>query len=105
MGDLDFIKDALLSDEINRLYNKEWFPESLYLLAMVDYLCRVNDLPLAQEYNKIRKAKLSEVAYPAGILALSIFGNTDEYKELSVSEAIPEFIRHNIVENEVRNVI
>ena len=30
--------DTLESDEIRRLYNKQWYPEALYLLAMVDYL-------------------------------------------------------------------
>lgn len=34
LGDLDFILKILESDEIRRLYNKRWYPEALYLLAM-----------------------------------------------------------------------
>jgi len=104
MGDLDFLIHILESDDIMKLYKKEWFPESLYLLAMVDYLSRENNLPLALEYNDIRRARLHEILYPAGTLVLCAFTGSDHYKELSVSEAIPEFMRHNIVESEIRNV-
>ena len=45
-GDIDFLIDTLESDEIRRLYNKQWYPEALYLLAMVDYLSRENGVPL-----------------------------------------------------------
>ena len=65
MGDIDFIIEALESDKIRKLYNKKWYPESLYLLAMVDYLSRENDLPVCAEYNDIRAARLSEPIYPA----------------------------------------
>jgi len=104
LGDLDFIEEVLLSNEIRTLYNREWYHESLYLLAMVDYLCRENELPVALEYDDIRNARLSEIVYPSGILVQSAFSGNEKYKEMSVSEAIPEFIRHNIVESEIRNV-
>jgi len=104
LGDFAFIEETLLSDEIRKFYDMQWYPESLYLLAMVDYLCRVNNLPVAKEYSDIRRAQLEETLYPAGIHALSTFSRNEYYKELSVSESIPEFIRHNIVESEVRDV-
>ena len=40
VGDLDFIIETLESDKIRKLYQRGWYPESLYLLAMVDYLSR-----------------------------------------------------------------
>ncbi len=43
MGDENFMIDILEKDEIRALYNKRWFPESLYLLAMLDYLSRENN--------------------------------------------------------------
>ncbi|MDR1538023.1 MAG: hypothetical protein LBU32_08500 [Clostridiales bacterium] len=33
MGDIGFIIDTLESDKIRTLYERRWFPESLYLLA------------------------------------------------------------------------
>ena len=35
-GDVDFLIETLESDEIHLLYKKRWYPEALYLLAMVD---------------------------------------------------------------------
>jgi len=104
MGDVDFIIATLSEDRIRKLYQKQWYPESLYLLAMVDYLCRENGLPLCVEYNDLRGVRLAETIYPASIIALSVASNSDEPKVESLNIAIPEFARFNIVENEVRNV-
>ena len=103
-GDLDFLIETLETGKIRALYEKERYAESLYLLAMVDYLSRENDFPLCTEYNDIRRAKLQKIIYPAGILAMCAAFNSDEPKSESLREAIPEFLRHNIVEAEIRNV-
>ena len=103
-GDLDFLIETLETGKIRELYEKEWYAESLYLLAMADYLSRENDFPLCAEYEDIRRAKLQRTIYPAGILAMCAAFKSDEPKSKSLSEAIPEFLRHNIVEAEVRNV-
>lgn len=104
MGDIDFIIDTLESNKIRKLYQKQWYPESLYLLAMVDYISRENDLPACSEYDDIRSSRLRETLYPASILTMCAAFNSDEPKMNSLREAIPEFMRFNIVESEVRNV-
>jgi len=104
MGDMDFIIDTLESDKIRKLYQKQWYPESLYLLAMVDYLSGENDLPVCNEYNDIRASRLEKPIYPASIITMSVLGGNDRPKTDSWNAAIPEFKRFNIVENEVRNV-
>lgn len=104
MGDMDFIIDTLESDSIRKLYQKHWYPESLYLLAMVDYISRENDLPVCTEYNDIRCARLQEPIFPASIIARCEVSNSEQAKIESLNTAIPEFKRFNIVENEVRNV-
>ena len=104
MGDINFIVDTLENDRIRKLYQKKWYPESLYLLAMVDYLSRENDLPICTNYSDIRAARLKETLYPAGILTMCAVFHSDEPKIESFNEAIPEFRRFNIVESEVRNV-
>ena len=40
LGDINFIIDTLESQDIRTYYNRKWYPESLYLLAMLDYLSR-----------------------------------------------------------------
>lgn len=104
MGDMNFIIDTLESDKIRKLYRKKWYPESLYLLAMIDYLCRENDLPICAEYSDIRRFRLREPIFPASIIAISAASHSDKPMRESYDNAIPEFKRFNIVENEVRNV-
>ena len=104
-GDLDFIIDTLESGEIRTLFNKQRHPEALYLLAMVDFLSRENDLPLCVDYADLRCAKLREIIYPSSIIAMCAVSGNDKAKHRSYADAIPEFKRFNIVENEVRNVV
>lgn len=103
-GDIDFIIDTLTSDEIRSLYKRKWYAECFYLLAMVDYLSRENDVPLCTKYNDIRSQKMKDVIYPASVILMDETMKTDKHKQESLTHAIPEFLRFNIVESEVRNV-
>ncbi|MGN0276744.1 MAG: helix-turn-helix domain-containing protein, partial [Hominisplanchenecus sp.] len=64
LGDIDFIIDTLEADDIRKLYNRQWYRETLYLLAMVDYLSRLNNLPICTNYNDIRRQKLEKLYFP-----------------------------------------
>jgi len=104
LGDIDFIIETLETDEIRKLYDRQWYREALYLLAMIDYLSRVNSLPICTNYNDIRCQKLEKQYFPAGI-AVSYAATGDEsIKKEAIANAIPEFLRFNIVESEVRDV-
>ena len=96
---------TLESDEIRRLYKKRWYPETLYLLAMVDYLSRVNGLPLCREYSDLRGAKLKQVLYPSSLVLEAKVTKNPALLQQSERESIPEFMSHNIVEREVRDVV
>lgn len=105
MGDLDFMIDTLESGQIRKYFEKKWYPESLYLLAMVDYLSRENDLPLCRDYSDIRTCKLAEPLFPLSVVVADAATRNRRWKDDSIRDAIPEFMRFNIVESEVRNVI
>ncbi len=105
MGDIDFIADTLESREIRTYYERKWYPESLYLLAMVDYLSRENDIPLCEEYDDLRRCRLEKVIYPASIRAVSLASKDDTVLQKAAMRAIPEFKRFNIIESEVRDVV
>ena len=105
LGDLDFILDVLDSREIRTYYERKWYPESLYLLAMVDYLSRENDIPLCEEYDDLRRCRLENVIYPASIRAVSLAAKDDTILQKAAMRAIPEFKRFNIIESEVRDVV
>ena len=50
-GDIDFLIETLKEDMIRQYYDKKWYPESFYLLAMVDYISRENNVPICNDYN------------------------------------------------------
>jgi transcriptional regulator with XRE-family HTH domain len=105
MGDLEFIVDVLEKDEIRKLYNRKWYLEAMYLLAMLDYLSRENEIPICTKYNDIRGKRLSKPEFSSGVLLPCEVLNSDEPKVKAIKEAIPEFLRFNIIESEVRNVV
>lgn len=105
MGDVDFMIQLLESDEIRMLFNRKWYPEAFYLLAMLDFLSRENSIPICTRYDDIRSQRLSKPIYPAGVLLTSEVLKSDEPLRKAKQEAIPEFLRFNIIENEVRNVV
>jgi len=104
MGDINFIIEMLESNKIKSLHRIKRYPECLYLLAMVDYLCRENGLPVCTEYDDLRKTRLKKIIFPASIVAASAAKKNDKMMKDCLINSIPEFIRFNIVENEVRNV-
>lgn len=103
-GDVNFLIDILSEDEIRKLYSRKWYAEAFYLLATVDYLSNVNGIPLCTNYNDIRSHKLKEKVYPAGAVLSDKIMNTDTHCSECLKNAIPEFLRFNIVESEIRNV-
>ena len=105
LGDIDFIISTIESDDVRRYYKKKWYPESFYLLAMLDYISRENGVPICIDYNDLRRHKLKDVIYPSSIIAMAEVSNDSTLKETAFNNAIPEFKNFNIVESEVRNVI
>lgn len=105
LGDVDFIIETLEKDDIRKYYQQKWYPECLYLLAMLDYLSNLNQVPLCNRYDDLRRCKLNETIFPASIRMAAAIKNDESIKSQALTEAIPEFMQFNIVESEVRNVI
>ncbi|MCD8148132.1 MAG: helix-turn-helix domain-containing protein [Clostridiales bacterium] len=103
-GDIEFIIETLEHNEIRQLYNLKWYAEALYLLGMVDYLSNENNVPLCTDYSDLRAQKLEEKIYPEGVVLSDAALHTDKHKKEALKRAIPEFLRFNIVECEVRDV-
>ena len=105
LGDVDFLIQTIESRDILTYYELHRYPECLYLLAMVDYLSRENNIPLCSEYNGIRRMKLNETIYPASVLSAYEVSKDERIKEQARVLSIPEFRRFNIIESEIRNVV
>lgn len=104
MGDTQFLLNTLESNSVREYYEKGWYPEALYLLAMVDYISRLNEVPMCKNYNDIRTTRLKTPIYPADIITLCAILKSNSPKAECVKQAIPEFLRFNIIECEVRDV-
>ena len=104
LGDIPFIIQLLQSNQIRELYEKKWSPEALYLLAMLDYIPRENNVPICKNYNDLRSCRLQKMIFPSSVAILCKEMNSDIPKKEIIRMAIPEFLRFNIVESDVRNV-
>ncbi|MEG0503952.1 MAG: hypothetical protein RR547_04850 [Raoultibacter sp.] len=104
-GDLDFIIDKLQADEVTQYWDKQWYPEAFYLLAMLDYLCKQNDIPCCNKYDSIRSCSLKEPIYPRDIVLASRLSPRLNIEHRCLEESLPEFRRFNIVERSVRDVV
>lgn len=103
-GEIGFMIEILESGVIRDYFIQVRKRESLYLLAMLDYLSRKNDVPLCTDYDDLRRCRFEEPIYPCSLLARAEITQDESIKAEAVKNAIPEFIRFNIVENEVENV-
>lgn len=104
LGDMPFLISVIEKDQIRDLYDRKWYVEALYLLSLVDYVSRINDIPLCTDYNDIRRAKLEKTLYPSSVSMLCRIKNSEQPKKEYLCNAIPEFLMHNIAECEVRDV-
>lgn len=101
-GQIGFIRKMLVSNVIEDYWNEENTLCAIYLLAMVDYLSKLNDIPPYSKYDYMRKYKLKDRIYPLSIIVSSKLDNRKE--EEYIDDAIPEFLKYNIVEGDIFNV-
>lgn len=104
-GDKAWMTRILEMDLVEVYLRRQWYPEALYTLAMLDVLCRIHQLPLATKYDHYRTLQLDQILYPADVLILSLAQNNDQIKQETYQNSLPEFKRFNIVERDIRNVI
>ena len=104
-GDISFLIKVLESNVVYTYYEREWYLESFYLLGMVDYLSRENGIPICKEYDELREHKFEKPIYPASLYTVYVVTNNKKVLRDAEKNAIPEFKRFNIIENEVRDVI
>lgn len=104
LGDLKFIERILIDDPISQFVKSKHAGWALYLLATLDYVSKENDIPLCARYDKLRKTRLKELAVPVGIAISTELLNNRFVLEKAYKNAIPEFLKYNILEGDIRNV-
>lgn len=98
-----FLMKYLSNDDVVNYDRKKEYDKALYIVSMIDYLCRINNLPKPTKYNEIRNKKMEKVCVSESLYLMldnKLAKISDVYKA-----SIPEFLEHNIVEAEIENVI
>lgn len=103
-GELEFILWVYENNRIPFFWEKKWYPECFYLLAMVDYLSKQNDIELCSDFNYIRQFKLDKPMFPRDINITASLDSKLDMKMYCIEHAIPEFKKYNLIEMEVKNV-
>ena len=104
VGDTQFLVEAYLNDDVRKLWNASKKAKALYFLATIDYLSRINHLPLAKDYNDIREFTLAKPLLPKDLLIMKKLDKSSVDIETELEQSIPEFNRFNIVEGDLRDV-
>lgn len=104
LGDLEFIRRILIDDPISQFVKSRHAGWALYLLATLDHVSKENDIPRCTRYDSLRKTKLKELAIPAGIkISAELLGNRTVLKKAQ-KNALPEFLKYNILEGDIHDV-
>ena len=102
-GHKKLIEKVIKGKEIDYYYKNGAKEYALYLLALIDYLCRLYDLPIyTSRYNDLRKLTLDKPFFVGGDV-VSFKTIQEAEKKLNI-EVIPEFKKFNIIESTISNV-
>ena len=105
LGDFDYIEKTLTRDIIRQYWNDHEYACAFYVLAMIDYLCRIHELPICTNYNDIRCRRLQEKVYPADVRLFAAMDPESAVRAEAEAKSIPEFLRFNIIETDVRSAV
>ena len=92
-GLLEVAADVLQRKRIDYYYQNDDIVKALYLLSLVDYVCRINEIALCEDYANLRNKKLKEPFYVGDLV------------EASNPKYIMEFKNHNIYEGELTDAV
>ena len=98
-----FINRIVSENMIDNYYQKQEYTKALYLLSLVDYLSTKSNEPYLEKYDYLRDFKLNKLYVSKSIYLLL------KMKHLTVTDIFKDcprdFLKHNIVEAEIENVI
>lgn len=98
-----FANKIISSKEIDYYYKNNGKEYAFYLLALIDYLYRINKKGrYSSRYNKLRKEKLDQPLFVGSKIIQ--FHSIEEAEQKLNIQVIPEFKKFNIIEEDIFNV-
>lgn len=105
LGAESFLSKITINNEIRTLWRRCKKAYALYLLATIDYLCRINDFPLLSDYDDLRCYALQFVLLPEDIKLKILLTGDKSIEQKALGNSIPEFAQYNIVECDIFDAI
>lgn len=102
--DTGFLKKALVEDIVTYYFSRRLFKEAFYFLALIDMVSKLNCVPLWNGYDGYRSLTLSETVWPKEAEMMDRMTGSDKYTRDAMGKALPEFLKYNIVEVDIRDV-
>lgn len=100
-GDIGMLAFIRKGNYIPLLWKIKWYPESLYLLAMLDEITKKNNAELCKDYDWFRKQKMKELIVSPDIILEEKLSGSLSYREKLINHANPEFLKYNILEGDI----
>jgi transcriptional regulator with XRE-family HTH domain len=104
LGDISYLSTLYQSRRIDQFWEEKQYRRAFYLLGMADYLSRIHSLSPSKEYEFLRTKSLKEAAYPNDVLLMARLKRSNQPLKEARKQAIPEFLKFNIIEGDIRNV-
>lgn len=103
--EMKFLRNELKNDTVTYYINIGKLYCGLYILGMIDYLCRKHNLPTCAEYATIRNQTYSKLIFPldAYVEMITWKDKKKEITEKYLRNAEPEFLRLGIVEGMIED--
>jgi len=104
-GDIEFINTVLLEENLDTIFSSGQYRRTLYLVAMIEYLCRINNVPVKKEIQKYQEYKLKDLTFFDDVETYFHVTEKTDLKEQVMRDSLPEFLKYNIAERNVRRAV
>ena len=101
---MDFLKKYQNMIALRGLTDHTIKSYSTYMRAYLDYISDKNNIPCVKEYHYLRNKKLKHRIFSRDIYILSKLNANTNAKKESLKNAIPMFLKYNIVETDINDV-
>lgn len=92
LGERDFVSSVVKSHAVEGLYDDKLYPQALYAIGLIDYLCDKNGIPRQSQYDKYRGDTMEKTVY--GFAATE----NPDLDYIYFQHMIPQMLKFNFIE-------
>lgn len=100
-----FIRYLIQEISLDQLYEQKQYEKLYYTIALVKYLKCMDEEKKNQYIKKYSEGKLKNITYSNGVEIYCNIMQSDDLKKEQLKNAIPEFLKYNLVVTSVGDVV